>query len=391
MKKYTSILFLVCAPAFAQHEHMHLQPSNPATQQPGVANFLMQQASGTATNPAAAPMQMAMTDEHGWMLMLHGNAFVSAIVQSGPRGHDGLTSTNWAMGSASRPLGHGHLMFRSMLSLEPALMGQRGYPELYQTGETAHGVPLVDRQHPHDFFMELAAEYAMDIGNGTIGYLYAAPVGDPALGPVAYPHRASAAEIPQAPLSHHVQDSTHIASNVVTIGAKRGPLNLGLSGFHGQEPDENRWNIDHGRIDSWSARAQWDISPSLAGQLSAGHLQNPERIHPGNVQRTTASITHAAGTWSTSVILGHNHKSDHDESGVVVESNFRFNVSNYLTGRLEIVHKEEHVKALTLGYTKDVYRTTLLLGGVGGNVTLYDAPDGRPRSFYAFARVRMGA
>ena len=389
MKSIATILLLITANAFAQHEH-HQQPSNPATQQPSISDFLMRQASGTATNPAAAPMHMAMTEESGWMLMLHGNAFVSGIVQTGPRGDDALTSTNWIMGMASRRLGPGHLMLRTMLSLEPAIMGQRGYPLLFQTGETAHGVPLVDRQHPHDFFMELAAEYAINLDDRTILYFDGAPVGDPALGPVAFPHRASAAEIPQAPLSHHVQDSTHIASSVMTIGAKRGAWDLALSGFHGQEPDENRWNIDRGGIDSWAVRAQWNISPNLAAQISTGHLENPERSEPGDVQRTTASLSHSNGAWSGSIILGRNDKSHHADNSVLLESNFRFNASNYITGRFEIADKEETVKALTLGYTKDLFRSTLFLGGVGGNVTFYDADGQRPRSYYAFARVRLG-
>src|ERR1043166_2545165 len=134
-------------------------------------------------------------------------------------------------------------MLRSMLSLEPITVGDY-YPELFQTGETIHGRPIVDGQHPHDFFMELAAEHAHAIGTGTVGYIYAAPFGDPALGPVAYPHRASAAEIPQAALSHHVQDSTPIAGSLLPIGGQRGMFGAAVSGFHGREPDHtNRWDI----------------------------------------------------------------------------------------------------------------------------------------------------
>src|SRR5258706_10938074 len=138
------------------------------------------------------------------------------------------------------------------------------------------GSPTVDAQHPDDFFMELAAEYAHPLPGGAIGYLYAAPFGDPSLGPVAYPHRASAAEIPQAALSHHLQDSTHIAGSVLTIGAQRGMLGTSVSGFHGREPDENRWNIDTGKIDSWAARVTFDPTPNWTAQISTGHLVRPE-------------------------------------------------------------------------------------------------------------------
>ena len=325
---------------------------------------------------------MSMTMFEGWMVMWHGSAFVSQVVESG-RGGDQLFSTNWAMGMAERPLAGGHLMVRSMLSLEPLTVGKRGYPELFQAGEG-----LVDRQHAHDFFMELAAEFAADLGHQTIGYIYAAPVGDPALGPVAFPHRASAAEIPQAPLSHHLQDSTHIASSVLTIGAKQNAFGAAISGFHGREPDnDNRWNVDKGKIDSWSVRGTWDPNPNWSAQFSTGHLRQPERDEPGNIQRTTASIAHSTGDWSSTLVWGWNHKSDHDAHALLAETNRRFNVSNYLTGRFEIVRG---VRALTGGYTKDLFRSDLL-GGVGGNVTAYRAADEHPISFYAFVRLRSPA
>jgi hypothetical protein len=374
-------------------EHHHHGATDP------VSDFLMQQGSGTATNPAAAPMHMLMTQSGDWMLSGHANVFVNVVHESGPRGDDQLFSTNWFMGSAQRKLGDGQLLLRGMLSLEP-VMGQRGYPELFQTGETAHGVALIDRQHPHDFFMELAAEYARDFGNGTIGYVYAAPVGDPALGPVAYPHRASAAELPQATLAHHLEDSTHIADGVLTFGAKHGEYGFAFSGFHGAEPDENRWNIDRGGIDSWAMRATWDPSPNWSAQISTGHLRDPERLEPGNVQRSTASVSYANGAWSSSVIAGSNHRSDSTTVGITAETVWQFNTSNYLTARAEIADKElperARIAALTGGYTKDLYRSAHLLGGIGGNVTIYGFPSrlkseygDRPVSAYLFARLRL--
>lgn len=365
-------------------------------------DFLMQQASGTSHNPAATPMEMSMMSVGKWMVMAHGVAFAGAVVQSGPRGADQLFTTNWVMAGAERPLAGGHLLIRSMLSLEPLFMGKRGYPELFQTGETAHGIPLVDRQHPHDFIMELAAEFAVDLGHGTTGYIYAAPVGDPALGPTAYPHRPSASELPQAPLAHHLQDSTHIAASVMTIGAQRGQFGLAVSGLHGREPDENRWDLDKGTIDSWSVRGTWDPDPHWTAQLSTGHLVHPEAAQPGNVQRTTASVTHGKGPWSSSLIWGWNHKRDGNVQSVGAETTLRFNVSNYASARLEIVQKDEllpgqtfTIRALTAGYTKDILRTAGLLGAVGVNATLYGIPEalheryGRhPMGFFVFTRVR---
>src|SRR2546423_9376683 len=384
-----------------QHEQMqmpmqHEHASMPNMTSDATSALLMRQASGTSMNPGAAPMHMTMTMHGDWMLMLHGAAFVSQVVQSGPRGGDKLFSTNWAMGMAERPLGGGRLMFRSMLSLEPLTVGRK-YPELFQTGEK-----VIDGQHPHDFFMEVAAEYARPLTANTIGYIYAAPFGDPALGPVAYPHRASAAEIPQATLSHHVQDSTHIAGSVVTIGTQSGMFGYAVSGFHGREPDQHRWDIDTGRIDSWSARVTFDPTPNVTAQISTGHLTRPEELEPGNIQRTTASIAYSTAAWNTSLIVGHNDRSEgRTTNAFVAESVFKFGGVNYLTGRGEIVDKDEliagenvRVKALTIGYSRDVFAMT----AVGANVTKYSIPDSikppygsSPRSLYIFVRWRGSA
>jgi Cu/Ag efflux protein CusF len=410
------------------HEHADMQHPAAAQQSPHnmqdmrgmkmksdpTGDFLMRQGSGTSINPAAAPMHMAMTQYGDWMLMLHGLAFVNQVVQSGPRGDDKLFSTNWIMGMADRPLAGGHLMLRSMLSLEPLTVGKK-YPELFQTGETIGGRPIIDAQHPHDFFMEVAAEYAHPLGDHTIGYIYAAPFGDPALGPVAYPHRSSASEIPQAALSHHVQDSTHIAGSVLTIGAQSGMFGYAVSGFHGREPDEKRWDIDTGKIDSWAARVTFDPTPNWTAQLSTGHLKHPEAAEPGDVQRTTASVSFsratALGQWDTSLIFGHNRKSEgQDGSSFLAESVLQFAGANYVSARAEIVDKDElfagqnvplaisnglfRVKALTIGYSRDVINTGSLAGAVGANVTGYSIPSaikpyyGNPHSFYVFLRVR---
>ena len=397
-----------------QHDMSQMHHGSAPKPDDATSDFLMRQASGTSMNPAAAPMHMTMMQRGDWMLMLHGLAFVNQVTESGPRGGDKLFSTNWMMGMADRPLGGGHLMLRSMLSLEALTVGKK-YPELFQTGETINGHPIVDGQHPHDFFMELAAEYAHPLGAGTIGYIYLAPFGDPALGPVTYPHRASAAEIPQAALSHHVQDSTHIAGSVITLGAQRGMFGLAFSGFHGQEPDENRWDIDTGRIDSWATRLTFDPSPNWSAQISTGHLHHPEAAEPGNIQRTTASVAYSraitAGQLDTSVIFGHNEKTEgHSTSSLLAETTLRFHDRNYITGRAEIVDKDElfanqsvpasiagsafRIKALTIGYSRDVIETTSIVGAIGGNVTGYSIPTairpyyGTPRSLYLFLRLK---
>jgi hypothetical protein len=406
-----SILLFTLAlalPALAQHDMSQMHDMSSMQHPDPASELLMQQGSGTSAGPSAAPEHMgAMVERAGWMLMAHGSAFVSQIEQGGPRGGDALVSTNWLMGMATRKAGPGQLMLRTMLSLEPLTVPKGGYPELFQTGETYRGLPIVDAQHPHNAFMELAAEYALPLGGDRAGYVYAAPVGDPALGPVAYPHRISAQELPQATLTHHLEDSTHIADSVLTIGTKGGPFGIEASGFHGAEPGENRWKIGTGSIDSWSVRATWSPTPNWSTQISTGHLVHPEALEPGDVQRTTASATYfqatADGDLAMSLIWGHNHKSDRDTDGVTAEATWRFATVNYLTGRAEVVDKDElgvgspvsTVKALTAGYTRDVLSTSHLLGGVGTNATYYAFPGelkpfyGRPWSVVGFVRMRL--
>jgi hypothetical protein len=231
-------------------------------------------------------------------------------------------------------------MLRSMLSLEPATVTDRRYPLLFQTGETAYGSPLVDAQHPHDFLMELSVQYAHPIGEKGTWNIYYAPVGDPALGPVAFPHRASALELPQAAIGHHWQDSTHIANNVLTGGVTYGKVRLEASGFYGREPNEAPWNIDWGAMNSWSSRLSFFPTKNWTAQLSVGRLKDPESSHPGGVVRTTASVEYvkpAAGKnwWATSFVWGQNYKQEERRrtNAVLAETVVPFWRKNFVTGR----------------------------------------------------------
>jgi hypothetical protein len=257
--------------------------------------------------PAAAPMDMLMRMLGGWRLLASGQMFAVYSDQTGPRGRDKLFSTNWAMLVASRRAGPGTLAVHAMVSGEPATVTSGRYPLLFAGGETAHGVPIINGQHPHDFFMELAASYTAPVGEKTSVRLYGGPRGEPALGPAAYPHRASASENPVGVMSHHLQDSTHIATNVVTLGATHGPVTLEVSGFHGREPDEQRWGLERGAIDSFATRLTVSPTANWTAQVSAGRMKGPELTHPLRPSlRTTASVMHSRGGWSTSLIWGRN-------------------------------------------------------------------------------------
>jgi hypothetical protein len=287
---FLPVILLVCSPVIAQAQAvMSAHSLIEAEQQHG--------SSGTSIEPASTPVPMLMTQHGAWRLMLHANAFAANTQQqaNSDRGRDAFFSTNWIMPMAQRRLGPGQLTVRTMLSFEPATVGGRDYPELFQQGETAYGKPIVDGQHPHDFFMELAVLYDLPLSRNTLLSLYAAPIGDPAIGPTAYPHRQSASEDPIAALGHHQQDSTHIAFNVVTGGLTYRWARLELSGFHGGEPDEHRWAFQPSpnghALDSVSTRLTLSPTPDITGQYSIAHITSPESLYPGeDQQRQTASI-----------------------------------------------------------------------------------------------------
>ncbi|PYQ69418.1 MAG: hypothetical protein DMG01_29205, partial [Acidobacteria bacterium] len=223
-------------------------------------------------------MQMNMPMNNAWQLMQDGIVFAELNHQGGPRGGNEFVVPNWWMGMASREMRRGRLTLTSMLSLDPATVGKDGYREILQAGEAIDGHPLIDRQHPHDLFMQLAAVWRMPLTQSTGFTLAGGPVGEPALGPVAFMHRASAADNPTAPLGHHTFDSTHIAFGVVTAAVDHGPFVVEGSMFNGREPDENRWDFDFGRFDSVSGRVWYRPSDEWEFQASSGRLKTPEEL-----------------------------------------------------------------------------------------------------------------
>jgi hypothetical protein len=337
-------------------------------------------------------MIMAASGRWNWMFM--GQAFLIDTQQAALRGNDKFYSTNWFMTGVERKVGNGSFMVKLMLSLEPATITGRRYPELFQTGETAFGVPLVDAQHPHNFIMGLGFTYAHPLGPNSLWEIYYAPVGDPALGPVAFPHRASAIELPQAPLAHHWQDSTHIAYNVATVALAYKMLRLETSGFHGAEPGENRWVVTYGAMDSWSARASISPTKHWLSQFSAGRITHPEALQSGDVIRTTASLHYttafAAGDWSSSLIWGRNHDTEthRNSNAYTVETLIPLTRKNTLTGRAEMVDKDElfdnvpalndrvfRLGAYTVGYSREIGTAfKVLQTALGANATTYSLP-----------------
>jgi hypothetical protein len=357
--------------------------------------------SGTSAEPNSTATPMLMTMKGPWMLMFHANVFITDTQQTGPRGADKFYSTNWFMPMAERRLGPGQLTLRAMLSLEPATISQRQYPLLFQQGETAFGKPIADGQHPHDFFMELAALCDVKLGANAMLSFYAAPIGDPAIGPTAYPHRASASEDPVGSLGHHQEDSTHIASDVVTLGLTHGIARIEVGGFHGREPDEFRWNIDQGKIDSWSTRLTLQPAQNWSGQVSYARLKSPEQLFPNEDQaRTTASIMYnrpfREGKWSNTLLWGRTRSlaDDSKENSYLLESLVRFKTRNYAWTRMENAGRSNelvnganplpagfqegpigHVAAYTFGYDRDIDLLPRVRTALGAQATTYGVPD----------------
>ena len=305
------------------------------------------ESSGTAWQPdSSAPLGMMMSKSGDWMLMAHGTLNLVDDHQSGPRGDDKAFATGMLMGMASRPLGKGTLQFRAMLSPDP-LMGPSGYPLLLASGETANGLDrLIDRQHPHDFFMELSASVSQDIGATSSAFLYAGLPGEPAFGPPSFMHRELIMDSPEAPITHHWLDSTHITFGVVTAGLIVDQVKIEASRFNGREPDQHRWNLETGPLDSSSIRVSWNPTRTLALQGSWAHLTDPEQLEPGVDQsRWSASALFAddvAPGWHCAAMLAWGRKSSegHDDDGFAAEASLRHSGWT-LFGRGEMVENRE--------------------------------------------------
>jgi hypothetical protein len=357
--------------------------------------------SGTTWIPDAVSLPSKHFMAGGWEMMLHGFAFAQHDAQGGARGESQTGSLNWAMFMANHELAGGRFQARTMLSLDPWTVTPRGYPLLLQTGESFHGAPLHDRQHPHDFWMELGATYERAITKH-VGYeLYAAPSGEPALGPVAFMHRPSAMDNPTAPLGHHWQDATHVSFGVLTAGLFTHQWKLEGSVFNGREPDENRWDFDPIRLDSYSGRATFNPDSNWSFTASYGYLKSPEALDPTeSVHRIVGSAMYGAGIgsngqWAASLIYGANKMPDHSSlsNSWLLESEAVFDPKNTVFGRLEWVQKsaaelvidvppfgfapnrEFNISAATLGYIREIAGFGGATIGLGASGTLDMVPS----------------
>jgi YHS domain-containing protein len=335
---------------------------------------MAREASGTAWLPDATPMYAFHWQRGSWQYMAHENAFLQSLHESSERGDDQAGSINWIMGMAQRNVGRGRLMLSAMFSAEPWTIGGCGYPDLLASGEQCRNETIHDRQHPHDLFMELTAEYDAPLKGAVRLQLYGGPVGEPALGPVAFPHRISAMPNPLAPIAHHWLDSTHVSFGVITAGLFGNKWKAEASVFNGREPDEIRTNFDFGALDSLSGRLWFLPTPNIALQVSAGRLNEAEAAEGAgprsNVNRLTASATYhrirERSVWASTIAWGRNSELGDGTTAVLMESSFTVADRDAWFGRWEVAGKTPHDLELTTAS-----ESTLTLTKVQGGYVRY--------------------
>jgi hypothetical protein len=413
-----ALAFAFVSPADAQHSHdmVSHEHHGPAAMAGLYGPYpLSREASGTAWQPDAAEHHGLHLSRGPWMVMLHGAVDLVLTAQGGERGDDDVYAAHMIMGMARRPWGPGVLGVRTMLSLEPATIGKEGYPLLLQSGETGDGrTHLIDRQHPHDFFMELAGSYSISSGDRAV-FVYGGLPGEPALGPPAFMHRLSGMSLPEAPITHHWLDSSHITFGVLTAGVVVDRLKVEVSGFRGREPDEQRWDIERPKLDSHSVRVSFQPSAAWSLQISAGKLRSPEQLEPDvDTDRTTASAMHAmaweGGRWESTLAWGRNrNRPGRILDAFAAETALRLGERSTWFGRIERVEKDElfeepsplegrafHVGKVSLGFRFDALRTDRMALGFGAMGTVSGMPrplvsayGSRPTSGVLFGRLEI--
>lgn len=413
------------SPALAQeHDHSQMDHSAmghaPKTQPEGhedtarPAPLAPVEGSGTSRLPANdGAMQGLHIATGDWMLMAHGFVTAQYTDHGGPRGSDKLYSTSMFMVSGQTEGDWGRLQLRSMMSAEPA-MSARGYPNLFAAGETANGEPLVDRQHPHDLFMELAARVDFNIADDTRLFVYGGPVGEPAIGPSAFMMRQSARYNPEPPIAHHWFDSTHITYGVVTGGLAGNAWQIEASAFRGKEPDEDRWDMEKPKLDSWSIRGTITPTEDWAIQASYAQIKQPEAMHPGQDENRFTTSAHYANGDGLSAMVAFSAKDrvpGRTLTAWLAEANWNIDNANTVFGRFENVNNDElfpdhhdplHDQPFRVSKFQAGYARRIPIGPVelalGGSVSAYAKPSAldaaygdNPLGYTLFARITLGS
>jgi hypothetical protein len=365
---------------------------------------------------AGAPPTSVAPQTTGWSIAVDGVLFATLDKQGGRRGETQFRSQNWLMAAGSHQLGPGSFSATAMVSAEPLTAYGKGYAQIFQVGEAYEGLQITDHQHPHDLFMQLSAAWSVPLGDRTRLTFAGGPVGEPALGPVPFMHRASSAENPTAPIAHHIFDSTHIANGVILGRIDRGIASVEGSVFRGRESDDVRYDLDVGALDSWSIRGWVRPTSSWSIQASYGFLEEPEALEPGDQRRSSASASWSrhrpSGFTAVTAAVGRNRRQYSTVDSVLLEGTHkagrwsvygRFERTDVETevllfpNTVHVPHPGElvdTVRAFTVGSVRDVATIRGLALGLGGDVTFYGVPeilqnthDARPVSFHVFLRI----
>jgi hypothetical protein len=243
-------------------------------------------------------------------------------------------------------------------------------------------------------------------------------------------HRQSILDSPEAPISHHWLDSTHITFGVLTAGLAWDRVKIEGSRFKGREPDQHRWDIDSPKFDSSSLRISWNPTATLALQASWAELKSPEQLSPDEDQtRWSASLIHTVpradgGWWSSTLAWGRKqaHEGDHREpasDAFVAETALNLADRWTLFGRAERIETDELLPApgdihgetfavgkISAGAIRDFVMAPgvkLGIGAIGartfvpagldaayGGTSLFAAYGGRRWSGWGFVRLKIG-
>lgn len=379
---------------FAQDHIHHNQTKSDSIKSLQMTSFfspnlpMSRDGSGTSWQPDANPMWMYMTMKEKTSIAVHGSLFLryttQDITNQSDRGGSQFDAPNMFMFMLSQKLNEKNLFsVLTMFSFDAFTVGNAGYPLLFQTGESYKDVPLVDQQHPHDLFAELALNYTHSATKDIDINTYFGYPGEPSLGPVAFMHRLSAMNNPDTPLSHHWQDATHITFGVGTLGFRYKKVKLEGSIFTGREPDENRYNFDKPIFDSYSYRISTNPNRNISLQFSQGFIKSPEALFPDeDIFRTTSSVIHTKqfeeGKFiSSTLVWGMNHSDGENLNSLLLESNLQLKPIAIYT-RYEFIQKDAHelqlhqfddnqvfnINAFTIGLNK------ILVNNKKGNVSV---------------------
>jgi hypothetical protein len=384
-----ALLSLLLGGTARAHDMSDMPDMDMSTPMTGVlgAYPMTREASGTSWQPDAAAHDMFQTSLDGWELM--GHAMLDGVFdsQSGRRGDTQWFVEGMAMGAARRDLDAGDVLNLRLMLSPDALMGARGYPLRLAGGETADGTtPLIDRQHPHDLVMEMAGSFSHALSDGDGIFVYGGYPGEPALGPPAFLHRASGMDIPEAPISHHWLDSTHITFGVATVGFVHDDWKLEVSRFTGREPDQQRFDFDPARFDSTAARLTWNPDAHWSLQASWGYLVSPEQLAPRqNETRYTASAEYIDGAFAATLAWGHKLESD----AVLLEGEYRMGGWTALLRAEHLRHSEFFGDAdkVSPGLVHDWRVSGHARLGLGGLLDFDFTQGGRAHGAMLFARL----